>query len=128
VFEDLGSRALTQTLRNGQATFDEMWQIIDLADMSMDELTGFVVQIETNADLNLHTDTWKDVAVERRDGSVRCDPCRTTGTAGVFNHHRTVQALSGLAIAPLQRRTRELPSVDHLFYYSCPSITASTSL
>ena len=74
VFEDLGSRALTQTLRHGQATFDEVWQIIESADMSMDELTNFVVQVETNADLNLHTGTWKDFAVERRAVS-ECEWC-----------------------------------------------------
>ena len=42
--------------------------------MSMDELTDFVIQVETNAGLNLHTDTWKDFAVERRAVS-ECEWC-----------------------------------------------------
>ena len=42
--------------------------------MSMDELTDFVIQVETNAGLNLHTDTWKDCAVERRAVS-ECEWC-----------------------------------------------------
>ena len=44
VLENLGSRALTQTLRHGQAMFDEVWQIIEESDMSMDELTDFAVE------------------------------------------------------------------------------------
>ena len=34
--------------------------------MTMDELTEIVVQVETKAGHNLHTDTWKDFAVERK--------------------------------------------------------------
>lgn len=74
VLENLGSRALTQTLRHGQATFDEVWQIIESADMTMDELTEIVVQVETKAGHNLHTDTWKDFAVERKAVS-ECEWC-----------------------------------------------------
>ena len=133
-------------LRHGQATFDDVWQIIESPGMSMDELTDFVVQVETNAGLNLHTDTWEDFAVERRAVS-ECEsftpgsrlvalsavvqgqiPPLNSYTADLFNRHRTVEEPDGFAIAPLQRQTTELPSADHLFYCPCPSITATTSL